>query len=270
MYCRCWLAIALLFATVAAVAQPPRAKARERMRQRMEELRERKTLMIDGVERAYTLVQPATREAAIPMVMVFHAASTNPDAMLRMSALGQKPGERKELVVYPENANAGGSWGQADTAFIAALIDELLKQDKALDRTRVYLAGAGAGGAFAQQLGCLLNTKVAAIASIGAQMPAGLDANCKGAKEAVPAMLIGGNAFDFWRKQNGCQGEPVVEEREAVRQIIQRSVKSCRDGAEVVQVDIKGQRAGSAPVWGPSATGEVMAFLSRFRRTPQF
>ena len=87
MYCRCWLAIALLFATVAATAQPPRAKARERMRQRMEELRERKTLMVDGVERAYTLVQPATREAAIPMVLVFHAASTNPDAMLRMSAL---------------------------------------------------------------------------------------------------------------------------------------------------------------------------------------
>ncbi|BDC49988.1 hypothetical protein F183_A23040 [Bryobacterales bacterium F-183] len=269
MYCRGWLALAIL-ASLAAFAQPRGPKARERARQRMEELRERKTLQVNGVERVYTIVQPVTREAAIPMIVVFHAASANPDAMLRMSALGQKPGERKELVVYPENTNPGGAWSDGDTAFVSMLIDDLLKQDKALDRTRVYLVGAGAGGAFTQQLGCLLNAKVAAIASIGAQMPVGLEALCKTAKESMPAMLIGGNAFDFWRRQNGCQGEPVAENREGFRQVDQRTMKNCKDGAEVVQVDVKGQRQPNAPLWPPSATGEVMAFLSRFRRTPQF
>lgn len=236
----------------------------------MEELRERKTLDVNGAPRAYTLVQPAIREAAIPVIVVFHAASANPDAMLRMSSLGQKPGERKELVVYPENPNPGGVWGDGDAAFVSALIDELLREDKAVDRTRVYLVGAGAGGTFAQQLGCLLNAKVAAIASIGAQMPVGLETLCKSAKDAMPAMLIGGNAFEFWRKQNGCTGEPVAEDKEAFRHVSQRAMKACKDGSEVVQVDVKGKRQPNAPLWPPSATGEVMAFLSRFRRTPQF
>lgn len=128
-----------------------------------------------GIARSYKLYTPphATRNATqltqpaqpLPLVLMLHGCTQNPDDFATGTGMNALALEHGFVVVYPaqnQKANAQRCWNwftpadqQRDTgeaAWLAALVHEVTRL-RAIDPTRVYVAGLSAGGAMASILG---------------------------------------------------------------------------------------------------------------------
>jgi polyhydroxybutyrate depolymerase len=239
-----------------------------------------KTITVNGQARAYLVAEPAQRSLAIPIVIAFHGTGGSGERVARVTRLHTSPFIRTALVVYPEGLDQ--RWNHADDVlFVKALIDELVKADKDLDRTRVFAMGIHSGGAFAMRLGCELNDKIAAVASIGGGLPAALQKSCKptdplpvlyfhgdnvpGDNDATP-ILKPAETFVFWRAANGCKTDPVIEDRVGDTPAKVNISKNCREASEVRWIQAGVMKQG----WQAETAKEIAVFFSRFRRTPRF
>ncbi len=113
------------------------------------------------------------------------------------SALADKAGF---IVAYPEALK--GLWDDhrstvpgprgisPDVKFITTLIDSLLRRYP-IDQGRVYVAGIGNGGVFAQRLACEAAARIVAFASIAGSMPKDLYPHCR-PNALVSALVIHG------------------------------------------------------------------------------
>src|SRR5690242_21949446 len=120
--------------------------------------------------------------------------------MARRTHLNRVADEHHFLVVYPDGYHEqwGDGRGQTpaerdgvdDVAFIATLIETLHTQ-LTIDARRIYATGISNGGFFSLRLGCLLATKIAAIAPVAATLPAILIA-VPPAERPVPLLMIHG------------------------------------------------------------------------------
>jgi poly(3-hydroxybutyrate) depolymerase len=238
-----------------------------------------RTLNVAGISRTYLLAQPVQRLQAIAVVLVFHASGGSGERAARMTRLHTAPYFRSALVVYPDGLEQG--WNHAsDVAFVSQLIDDLLRSDKALDRTRIYAAGINNGGSFAMRLGCELNAKIAAIASIGGPLLNKHESTCKpvdpvplvyfaaagGAADA--SALTAEETFRFWRSANQCGTDPpAIEEKIGETAAKAAIARKCKEASEVRWVQAQGTLQQG---WQSDTAKEAAAFLSRFRRTPRF
>jgi polyhydroxybutyrate depolymerase len=187
---------------------------------------------------------------------------------------------RRAFVAYPNALDQ--TWnlkGSEDVAFIKAMIDEITRSDASLDRSRVFATGAGLGGALAQRLACESSDRFAAIALVSTGFPRMLMDSCK-PEQATPVLLIDGGirrsgdinllsaaeTFEFWRKKNGCTGEPAVERRTTPRDHTVTLARPCRDGAEVRFI----KATDDGKPWMEEASREIAEFVLRFRRLPKF
>lgn len=161
-----------------------------------------KTVTVAGVVRTYLLHVPAAYRSAepSPVVLLLHGGGGRAAGIERstggFSALADRHGF---IAVYPDSR--GGHWDDGretitahtdDVAFIAALLDALAA-DYRVDARRVYAAGISNGGMMAMRLACELSGRFAAIATVGANLPAALAASCRPIR-AVPVVMFSGTA----------------------------------------------------------------------------
>jgi poly(hydroxyalkanoate) depolymerase family esterase len=115
--------------------------------------------------RDYKLFEPARDGRALPLVVMLHGCTQDPDDFARgtrMNALGRAQGA---LVLYPAQSRRGNAqrcwnWfkhnhqarGKGEPAILAGMVREVMATHD-VDPTRVYVAGLSAGGAMAAILG---------------------------------------------------------------------------------------------------------------------
>ena len=173
---------------------------------------------------------------------------------------------RSALVINPDDLGQNN-----DVAFLKALLEELLKTDRALDRTRIVAVGINTGGSVAMRLGCELNDKIAAVASVGGPLPKSLQQTCKPADPLPVLYFQAGDAseetFEFWSKTNQCSGAPLIEDRSGGETPAKIHIaKKCKEGSEVREIRAAAMNNG----WQAETAKEIATFLSRFHRAPRF
>ena len=161
-----------------------------------------KTVLVAGVTRGWLLHVPASYsgERPAPVVLLLHGGGGRASGIERhtggFSALADRHGF---IAVYPDARR--GHWDDGretvndhtdDVAFIGALLDALAAE-YAVDARRVHAAGISNGGMMVMRLACELSGRFAAIATVGANMPAALAATCRPAR-AVPLVMFSGTA----------------------------------------------------------------------------
>jgi polyhydroxybutyrate depolymerase len=117
------------------------------------------TLAVDGVQRTYLEVVPASVIAnrPVPVIMGFHGGNdTSQAAQAYMGLTSADP----VLYVYPQGARFAGAWagwnvdpGGADFRFVDAILADL-KSKHCVDPARVFAAGMSNGGFFVNSLLC--------------------------------------------------------------------------------------------------------------------
>jgi poly(hydroxyalkanoate) depolymerase family esterase len=115
-----------------------------------------------ALTRRYKLyVPPGHAGQALPLVVMLHGCSQDPDDFAAGTAMNERAREKGFFVLYPEqssDANPGRCWnwfehhhqarGRGEPALIASMTQAVIAQ-YGMDATRVFIAGLSAGGAMA-------------------------------------------------------------------------------------------------------------------------
>lgn len=236
---------------------------------------EKKSIVVDGVERTYLLHLPAgyKKNNLYPLVFVLHGGTANAENAARMSRMGLKADKENFIVVYPngtgkfkdkflhwndgsERSDRGASSAD-DVAFFRQLIN-YLENNYPIDSKRVYATGFSNGAIMTHRLGVELSDKIAAIAPVSGALnydksfptdPVSVIIFHGTADKYVPynggiGKSSGGQrqdksvayAIDFWVKNNGCN--PIAVKTE-YGDIIKEEYNGGKAGSEVVLYTVK-------------------------------
>ena len=161
-----------------------------------------KTVSVSGVTRTYLLHVPASYsgKAAAAVVLLLHggngSAATVSGVTGGFSDLADRSGF---IAVYPDAV--GGNWDDGretitvhtnDVSFVAALLDALAV-DYNVDTKRIYASGISNGGMMTHRLACDLSSRIAAVATVAANIPSAITALCSPA-HAMPVVMFSGTA----------------------------------------------------------------------------
>lgn len=164
-----------------------------------------------------------------PLVIALHGGQGNAEFMARLTQFNALADSEGFCVAYPQ---AKRIWrdgrrttgdGPSDVRFVARLIRRL-ESTHGIDVQRVYVTGVSAGGMMAHRLACELPDKLAACATVAANMP--VDYDPPRAERAVPMMIISGTDDQFMPWAGG-------EIRKGVRIGFGGQVRSARATAEL-------------------------------------
>lgn len=204
------------------------------------------SLTHQNIERTYRVYVPQSYARAaepVPLLIVMHGAGGNGAWMERLTQFDDLAEADTFIVVYPDGINQIWNDGRVgdsrvtaqldDVGFMAALIDDLSTRLE-IDAARVYAAGYSMGGMMAFRLGCELQDKIAAVASVASTFPGYLLASCEtvapipvliiqgtddltipwnGIKRGdVPVYLSTAESAVYWAVTNGCKGDPKLVE----------------------------------------------------------
>ncbi|MGH8832303.1 MAG: extracellular catalytic domain type 1 short-chain-length polyhydroxyalkanoate depolymerase [Polaromonas sp.] len=143
--------------------------------------------------REYKLyVPPGYRGQALPLVVMLHGCTQNPDDFAAGTGMNEAALERDFFVLYPaqtQNANASHCWnwfkhnhqgrGRGEPALLAGMTRDVMKRHN-IDPQRVYVAGLSAGGAMAAILGDAYPELFAAV-GVHSGLPTGSATNVQSA-----------------------------------------------------------------------------------------
>jgi polyhydroxybutyrate depolymerase len=265
--------------------------------------------MHDGINRAYDFVVPETaRGMAMPVVLSFHGFSLSSEDQADITGLVDRARADGFVAVFPRGSDLHGMTSAYfniettddphladDVGFTAEILDRL-EADLCIDRSRIFVSGFSNGGMFAATLGCALNDRVAAVASVagvhllpdcpGRSMPiivihgsdddivplsekdVGPAADARafirsvGGNEAQVRMLTAANRtpvrswVESWAKRNGCR---LADPRvESGSGVETTTYRHCRAGGDVVLQVFKGADHG----WPADATAQALSFFA--------
>ncbi len=191
-----------------------------------------------GVERSLGIYVPRSIAAGrpSPVIVALHGRFSSAKALHALSQLQDVAEVRGAILVYPETVGAfwddgghsvlpRGEPASDDMGFIKAALASVMAE-YAVDRGRVFVVGYDSGGAMAYRLACQPPVPLAGVAVVSALM---WQFNVKACATGVPpvSMLIvhgrdneffpaaasaarlgAGDTLNFWRKVNGCTGQP--------------------------------------------------------------
>lgn len=141
----------------------------------------RRSVEVDGAQRAYRLFTPTSEDDSrpMPLVLALHGAGNTPDSFAKATMLDEAASANRFVVAYPEAErlvwNGGfcctmgrGAPG-ADVRFLDRLITDVAAVRR-IDTARVYAVGVSAGGIMAYRLACDLTGRIAGIGAVAASM----------------------------------------------------------------------------------------------------
>lgn len=223
------------------------------------------TIQFNGYQRFYDIHLPPSYQPgnSLPVVIDLHylgGDARDEDTLTQFNPIADTA---DFIVCHPwgqgTNWNAGFAspyWtGPGDTLFISQMIDSLVSK-WSINRRRVYVVGMGQGGVMANRIGCELDRKVAAIASVGGAMADSAMFYCN-SNRPMPVMLVNGTAdsvinyytgspgfwqpidslVQFWVQRNSCNPSPVTGTMPDVvseGSTIETERWSCQDSSEVL------------------------------------
>jgi polyhydroxybutyrate depolymerase len=214
-------------------------------------------------QRSYRLFVPPGYDGrtAIPLVLDLHGSGGTAAGQARNSGF-EEVAAREGFVVASLQAE-GGRWNVPvaddradDVAYVSDVIDHAAAR-LCIDPARVYATGFSGGGRMSSLLGCVLNTRIAAVAPVsGLRWPAPCEgrpipvltfhgltdpqnpysgkAAGRGAEwlESVPDALAG------WARHNGCGSNIILDD--PAGPLSTMSYTDCREDAEVRMIRIDG------------------------------
>jgi polyhydroxybutyrate depolymerase len=162
-----------------------------------------KTVGVAGVTRTYLLHVPSGYRSttAAPVVLVLHggngSATTVGGITAAVGGSSAFADRNNFIAVYPDSM--GGNWDDGretitartnDVGFVTALLDALAIEYN-IDTKRVYASGISNGGMMTQRLACELPNRIAAIATVAANVPTALAAICNPGRPMPVALFLG-------------------------------------------------------------------------------
>jgi polyhydroxybutyrate depolymerase len=165
-----------------------------------------KTISVAGVSRNYLLHVPATYVSTNPsaVVLLFHGG--NGSAATVGGITSGSPGgfsaladKNNFIAIYPNAID--GNWDDGretityrtnDVAFTEAILDAVAREYN-LDAKRIFAAGISNGGMMSHRLACDLSNRIAAVATVAANIPSAITANCA-PLGIVPVAMFSGTA----------------------------------------------------------------------------
>lgn len=205
---------------------------------------------VDQLQRRYVAWLPASRGAALPVVLAFHPGYATPEGFEENIALHTAAAARDFVIVYPEGYqrswNAGTCCGPAlrdkidEKKFVGAILDDLERLCR-VDRRRVYATGHSNGARLCYFLACTMADEIAAIAPVGGAAGAVLapQAKCRPARP-MPIFHLHG-LLDQWAPYQGGPGRaPNVPSEAPVEAGIAFWVRRAGAGTETRQAMFDG------------------------------
>jgi polyhydroxybutyrate depolymerase len=168
---------------------------------------ERHGIQVGGRERTYLSYAPANLVPDAPLVIVLHGMFMNAQWIRKFTGYEfERLAEKYGFVVAYPNAHRR-DWNDClvqaasrprrrdidDVGFISALIEHF-RLTRNIDLRRVYVVGYSHGGHMAFRLGLEAHDKIAAIASIAANLPTFENWTCKESGGTAPVMMINGTS----------------------------------------------------------------------------
>ena len=179
----------------------------------------RSSIIVDGTRRDFIVYIPAALDSnnTYPAIISLHGRLGTAEGQLKFADFRSLAESEKFIIICPQGINRSWNDGRGtpahqkgidDVKFIDELIDHIINSYH-IDSKRIYLTGMSNGGFMSSRLACQLNSKIAAIAVVGASM----DKN-EGyqAQWLMPALYIQGTSdplvpFSGGRMKNGAGGE---------------------------------------------------------------
>ncbi|WP_298531971.1 PHB depolymerase family esterase [uncultured Algibacter sp.] len=198
------------------------------------------TMQHDNIERIHQIYIPSSysKQNSAPLLLLIHGYSEPSKWILKYTQF-QPLAEKYGFIIACPEGNINGAnvpaWnffninenGQIkDVDYINSFLDKLI-DDYAIDEKRVYITGFSQGGHMSFIAGCLLNSRIAAIAPVSGTLPASNLFKCSLAHN-TPAIIINGdndNAVPYsgnqygmsvsesikvWVDYNKCNETPVI------------------------------------------------------------
>ena len=146
-----------------------------------------KSMIYDGILRDYIVYIPASYDASkdYPLLFNFHGGASTSNDFINVNDMRPIADTAGFIAIYPQGAidydgadpgtTPSTSWihkaptTHNDVNFIGAIIDTLANE-YLVDENRVYACGYSEGGIFSYELGCRLNNRIAAFASVSGSM----------------------------------------------------------------------------------------------------
>ncbi|MBT9476319.1 PHB depolymerase family esterase [Polaromonas sp.] len=155
-----------------------------------------------GMRKYKLYVPPRAGAKALPLVVMLHGCTQNPDDFAAGTRMNELALERDFVVLYPaqgQTANVSRCWnwfkhnhqqrGRGEPLILAGMTQAVMRQHN-IDPQRVYVAGLSAGGAMAAILGDTYPDLFAAV-GVHSGLATGSATNVQG---ALSAMKSGGTA----------------------------------------------------------------------------
>lgn len=202
-----------------------------------------KTMIVDGLNRTYTLNLPPNyyENSNLSLVIALHGGGGSGEQCETDYNLTEKANAENFAIVYPDGVQSDGilrarTWNAGtccdyaveknidDVLFISVMIDEILKNHK-INPKKVFATGMSNGAILSYRLACEIPNKITAIAAVSG--PMSLKSECKSTKpipilhlhsvldQRVPVnggTGIAGNTFpavitglNTWSKLNECK-----------------------------------------------------------------
>ena len=140
-----------------------------------------KSMFFDGIEREYIVYIPLSYDGSnnVPVMFNFHGGSGYANDFIYTNDMRPIADTAGFIAVYPQGAidPEGGttSWihkaptDHDDIFFVEAIIDAL-SLEYSIDQSRIYACGYSEGAILSYELGCRLNSKIAAFAAVSGSM----------------------------------------------------------------------------------------------------